>query len=368
MPASSWIELKEEGNEAFKAGQHCKAVEKYEAAVACCPAAADRAVLHSNLSAAFQQLGQPADAVRAAGRSLACDDRPAKAWFRKGKSLLALAALRREASAAGRGQEPEGHPLVADDNDLPRSEFRLCLTAQQSLAEAAEREGGGGKGKEIRALLETARDAAFFDAQRGPVELYTAGVHGIAMRSTRDVDPGELLLCESPVAFAEGSVGSAGEGEEDGDVKRAAWQEAGVRVVQQVLESGERVREWVTELTEWAGDAKTSREKLFCVWDCNGHSVGEIDFRVAEWGKKGAALFVSGSRVNHSCRPNAVQSFCPATGRIQLRSLARIPAGREVFITYCPLHLSKASRRKKLRFDCACDRCTEEADAPAVED
>ncbi|KAJ9458935.1 hypothetical protein DIPPA_15365 [Diplonema papillatum] len=62
MPASSWIELKEEGNEAFKAGQHCKAVEKYEAAVACCPAAADRAVLHSNLSAAFQL---PADPSRA---------------------------------------------------------------------------------------------------------------------------------------------------------------------------------------------------------------------------------------------------------------------------------------------------------------
>jgi len=77
-------------------------------------------------------------------------------------------------------------------------------------------------------------------------------------------------------------------------------------------------------------------------------------------GTGGLAVYARASCVNHSCTPNATQSF-DAAGRVTVTAERAIPLGDEVTISY--VDLTKASwvrqwaLREKYHFCCRCTRC-----------
>lgn len=76
----------------------------------------------------------------------------------------------------------------------------------------------------------------------------------------------------------------------------------------------------------------------------------------------GCGLYLQAATANHSCAPNAVQSF---DGRVlSLRCIRPIMKGEEITIGIIELHRHSTARQQSLRtsyfFECQCDRCTSE--------
>ena len=87
---------------------------------------------------------------------------------------------------------------------------------------------------------------------------------------------------------------------------------------------------------------------LFAVTDCAGIQYG-------------SALYAkAGSLFNHCCWPTAVASFVSTTLRVH--TLAAVPSGSEVSISYTELYAGRDERRAVLQakkgFQCRCVRCT----------
>ena len=77
----------------------------------------------------------------------------------------------------------------------------------------------------------------------------------------------------------------------------------------------------------------------------------------------GIGVFPSAARFNHSCDPNAHQSF-DSFGCVTVDTVRRVEKGEELTIPYVDTRLPREERRAKLRknfaFDCACARCVAE--------
>lgn len=75
----------------------------------------------------------------------------------------------------------------------------------------------------------------------------------------------------------------------------------------------------------------------------------------------GLAVYAMASCLNHSCAPNATQSFCPA-GRVTVTADRDVPAGEEVCVSYVDLTKAAWVRRRLLQekyfFRCRCLRCS----------
>lgn len=88
---------------------------------------------------------------------------------------------------------------------------------------------------------------------------------------------------------------------------------------------------------------------------------------------EGSGLYVSQSKINHSCRPNAEIRFPYSNNVLQVVALREINADEEICISYldeCQLNRSRHSRQKYLQenylFLCECEKCQEEIDQPDV--
>lgn len=94
----------------------------------------------------------------------------------------------------------------------------------------------------------------------------------------------------------------------------------------------------------------------------------DANSRVAQGHSVGIAVFPSGARFNHSCRPNCRVSF-DSLGCLCVAAADNIPKGSELTITYIDTRAPRVERRAKLletfAFECECERCVEEASAPA---
>ena len=68
------------------------------------------------------------------------------------------------------------------------------------------------------------------------------------------------------------------------------------------------------------------------VW-ANSHAAGE-----------GGGIFPVASRINHSCVPNVYHSWNENLQTLTVHAIREITAGEELFTTYIPLCLSRATR------------------------
>ena len=92
---------------------------------------------------------------------------------------------------------------------------------------------------------------------------------------------------------------------------------------------------------------------------CNGESVAI-----------GVGVFQQASNMNHSCCPNAIQTFvygnCGKIPLLQVTACTTIQARDEICISYidntCPRQLRKQRLGLTYHFDCTCDACSDEHD------
>ena len=120
---------------ALEAGRLAKARTRFERAIALRP---DSSVLHSNLGAALERLGDLEGSFRAHDRALALDRAPADNWFNHGLVLLRL----------GRPAEAAASLAAARDRAPEDPEVRL------NLGRALEQSGDGeGALRELRSAL-----------------------------------------------------------------------------------------------------------------------------------------------------------------------------------------------------------------------
>lgn len=88
---------------------------------------------------------------------------------------------------------------------------------------------------------------------------------------------------------------------------------------------------------------------------------------------EGSGLYVTQSKINHSCNPNADIRFPFSNYVLQVVALREIQANEEISISYldeCQLNRSRHSRQKYLQenylFLCECEKCQEEIGDPDV--
>ncbi|KAK0627916.1 SET domain-containing protein 5 [Immersiella caudata] len=74
-----------------------------------------------------------------------------------------------------------------------------------------------------------------------------------------------------------------------------------------------------------------------------------------------AGVFLTASRINHSCAPNAQNIWNASLGKITIHAVRDIDADSEITISYLEPFLPRPERRAKLAsafgFDCVCKRC-----------
>ena len=73
-----------------------------------------------------------------------------------------------------------------------------------------------------------------------------------------------------------------------------------------------------------------------------------------------AAIFLTATRFNHSCVPNAYYSWNARDNRIELHAMVDVPCGEELTICYCHPFLTRQERTAELRmydFRCSCPAC-----------
>ncbi|KAH7329720.1 hypothetical protein B0I35DRAFT_48727 [Stachybotrys elegans] len=72
-------------------------------------------------------------------------------------------------------------------------------------------------------------------------------------------------------------------------------------------------------------------------------------------------LFLEASRVNHSCRHNAQNTWNASIGRLTIHALCDIEEGQEITISYLARRMEHSERqgflKAKFLFDCSCDLC-----------
>lgn len=88
---------------------------------------------------------------------------------------------------------------------------------------------------------------------------------------------------------------------------------------------------------------------------------------------EGSGLYLTQSKINHSCRPNAEIRFPYSNNLLQVVALRDITADEEICISYldeCQINRSRHSRQRRLQenylFLCDCEKCQEEINQPDV--
>jgi hypothetical protein len=76
---------------------------------------------------------------------------------------------------------------------------------------------------------------------------------------------------------------------------------------------------------------------------------------------RSGGLFLEASRINHSCRHNAQNTWNENIGRLTIHALRDIEAGQEITITYLANTSESAERKRflaeKFKFECKCELC-----------
>jgi hypothetical protein len=77
-------------------------------------------------------------------------------------------------------------------------------------------------------------------------------------------------------------------------------------------------------------------------------------------------LAVRAARINHSCHANAIWVFNETTGNVEVRALANMNPGEEIFISYIPQVWERESRQAALKvweIECQCVLCRDTSGA-----
>ncbi|CAE7562123.1 unnamed protein product [Symbiodinium natans] len=214
---------------------------------------------------------------------------------------------------------------------------------------------------------ERVKDGIHSEVVEGRLELQPVTL-GMGYVAAKDMSPGDVLLfdtafCAAPTngekeyfyLIAEKAIRK---GHRDRRISARADAQADFYYAS-VLKLGTKDNHDRATLDDTEMDADMKEQILVC-------SIAEANCLYCTQDPSQVALFVAGARFNHSCAPNAV--FESSRGTLVVKSLAAIPAGEEVTVSYLPSELlSEAGSKRRERllqgrgFHCRCMRCQEEA-------
>ena len=199
--------------------------------------------------------------------------------------------------------------------------------------------------------------------------------HGIGIVSTGTIEAGAMLLAECPtVVAAASSSKSEAAGTSSYEDRFAAAVSEFVALERDAVSDASAASSLESLMAlhhpnmNTTPDSKLSIIDVLCdVWHHNAMRLTEIDFRINEASDcdfDGSAMYLTASRLNHNCAPNALCVFSSlstaqhsARGRLTVRLLSPLEEGDEVTISYCPTIAAKATKRSHCRFECACQLC-----------
>ncbi|KAL1940971.1 hypothetical protein VTO73DRAFT_7607 [Trametes versicolor] len=182
------------------------------------------------------------------------------------------------------------------------------------------------------------------DTHTGPLSCHIseAGTSGLGVYATSSIAPGQVLIRERPLL-----------------------------IYPQLLPYRDSTGRHYAELEDALELlSPQSRDSFFSLANChpldpsvaksiidtNSLHIGKLPGGVHQYGAVCGAI----SRINHSCSPNAVYRFEPATLTFEVRALLPIPPGAQVFISYIDPALPRAKRQEALSsygFACTCTAC-----------
>ncbi|XP_060555621.1 histone-lysine N-methyltransferase SMYD3-like [Ruditapes philippinarum] len=126
----------------------------------------------------------------------------------------------------------------------------------------------------------------------------------------------------------------------------------------------EQFGKMVFTLTEYAGKAVSlpSAAELydtFCRMVINSFTISDGELK-----DLGTGIYLSGSMLDHSCKPNAVATFHGCTLVVRATEDIPDPSPNKVFISYVEQLSPVTERQKALKeqyyFDCKCERCVDD--------
>jgi hypothetical protein len=180
---------------------------------------------------------------------------------------------------------------------------------------------------------------------------FISSARGLGVRATRAFTAGELILTEEPLLSVQREFSfPLGMNE---DVMQARAQSLLVEALEESLQrlsSSERATFFAFACSQH--DGRRSTHGIFRTNALETNSSGSV--------------FALSSRLNHSCLPNVIHSWCSKTGTLTLRAAMDIPMDSELTIAYRARGLPCGERRAQLQrefgFVCECDLCMEECD------
>ena len=177
---------------------------------------------------------------------------------------------------------------------------------------------------------------------------YDTGQKGV--RATKSYKVGEEILREYPAMCTSHPASSPEEAE---DKFRRAVQES-------YDACSEITKAAIMELSSCREDNAPGGEKtLHAIFSTNTYALGQ--------GATYGGLFLSLSRLNHSCRPNCVHHWRPDKHCLIVHAVRDIEEGEELYTCYGPGDCRLTSERQeylveRYNFRCFCDMCQEGSD------
>ena len=221
---------------------------------------------------------------------------------------------------------------------------------------------------EMRRELSRRRGAALADAARppasppanSPVEVRHIEGKGIGLVAARDIEAGERILCEAPLAVWHVPAAVEGGG------GRALADPAQLEALLAALTQEDRAAFLELCDVHTAHGASEAAASAIGIWRSNAFTIHEGDSLLAvEDGLLRAAVFRTSSRLNHSCAPVCHAAWNPSVRMQTVHALKALPRGTELTIAYlgdCAC-MGRPKRQSELatryRFDCTCEACSQ---------
>ncbi|KZT40148.1 SET domain-containing protein [Sistotremastrum suecicum HHB10207 ss-3] len=122
--------------------------------------------------------------------------------------------------------------------------------------------------------------------------------------------------------------------------------------------------------TECAEGDGSGNSTLFGIFRTNAFRVDTLyDSEPTDDNGLYCAVGENTSRINHSCRPNALVSFHLDAFSFQVRAIRQIEEGEEIVIPYCDIMLPHKKRDaifRNFHFECVCQSCQDPAASDAI--
>ncbi|KAL7271544.1 hypothetical protein RUND412_005698 [Rhizina undulata] len=360
------FELKEMGNELYKARKFWGAMERYTQAMVqpAMPSIPTDMLLRNRAIAA--RCGNLIDmALNDSQEAVRLDPKNPKNLLQLSKSLY----MARDFPSA----TPHLKTLLSLDPKNPEAKSLLnrCQTRQKEAKTGIY--PFADMAKQFRSTMNTYFDVADYT---GPVEVIITEEFGRGLYTTKEVKVGELLLVSKAMSMI---YNAPGEEDRDEVVKEANNSQRGVLDIFGKLDaSGEFRRSFFELFKNRREGEKLPEVESVDVYNLlapnvvgitirsNSFTTPLLDWETYEFENYGGGLWHLPSFINHSCWPNSWAAFM---GDLMiLRASEDVPAHTQIFIGYRGCSNGYLERTTELSskfgFHCRCRRCTIESQEP----